>query len=146
MNCHEALVGMMPPAPSRVHETDSPLVLLLGADAAERHHADTLLTLGFRVVSLSWSATDVESMIGYSPSLVAIEMLPVHVARTLALAKAFRESPLTRRTPIMIYGPHLRTRDIEGAARAGMLWLQLTPSDSIKFVAAVRGLLAGSSQ
>jgi hypothetical protein len=50
-----------------------------------------------------------------------------------------------RSPPVIVYGYGLSAEEIEHAARAGALWLQLEPSDGTKLVAAIRGVLAASS-
>ena len=134
-----------PAAPSRAIADDPRLVLLLAPEGAQQHHAERLAAQGFRVVSLSWPEADLESVIGYAPALVAIELLPADARHTLELAHAFRQNTRTPQIPFIIYGPHLRAREIEDAARTGVLWLQMEPGDGAKLVAAVRGLLAASS-
>jgi hypothetical protein len=45
---------------------------------------------------------------------------------------------------VIVYGHGLNPEDIERAARGGAMWVQLEPSDGLKLVAAVHGVLAAA--
>ena len=120
-----------------------PLVLLVEpTDARNRHHCESLTQAGFRVSSVQADAVEVARVLQQRPAVVAAELDGSGLKTTLSLAKRFRQNPEARLIPFIIYGHHLRPQDIEDAARAGALWLQLEPTDGARLVAAVRGLLA----
>ena len=50
------------------------------------------------------------------------------------------------RFPCIVYGHSLDAHDIETAARAGALWLELAPADGARLLAAARGLVAAARQ
>jgi hypothetical protein len=119
----------------------APLILLLKPKGAQQHHEGLLSDAGFRVVTSAFPR-DAGALLEYGPAVVAAELVAAHAPRTLDLARKFRELPLTEAIPFIIYGPHLRTYEIERTTRTGALWLHVEPRDGAKFVAAVRGVLA----
>ena len=120
-----------------------PLVLLIEPQAPQHRHADALAKAGFRPVSVLAENLDVGRVLEQRPAVIAAE-LDGSANVTLDLAKRLRQDRHTRYTPVVIYGHELRAQDIENAARAGALWLQIEPGDGARLVAAVRGLVAAS--
>jgi CheY-like chemotaxis protein len=120
-----------------------PLVLLIEPHAAQHRHADLLEKAGFRSVSVLAQNLDVGRVLEQRPAVIAAE-LDGAANVTLDLAKRLRQDRHTRFIPVVIYGHELRPQDIENAARAGALWLQIEPGDGARLVAAVRGLVAAS--
>lgn len=86
---------------------------------------------------------DIGRVIEQAPAVVAAE-LDGDACTTLGLARRFRQNPDARLIPFIIYGHELRPRDIEEAARAGALWLQMEATDGPRLIAALRGLIAAS--
>jgi hypothetical protein len=121
------------------------LVLLIEPHATRnQRHAQSLMRAGYRVSSVAAEGIDIGHVLQRRPAVIAAELDHSGLVRTLNLAKRFRENPQARLIPFIIYGHQLRPRDIEDAARAGALWLQLEPTDGARLVAAVRGLIAAS--
>ena len=123
---------------------DQPLVLLVEHKGGQHQHAELLSRAGFRVASVATEKFDIVGLLEQGPAVVAAELDGSGSATTLNLARRFRQDPRARPIPFIIYGHHLRSEDIEDAARAGALWLQLEPTDGARSVAAVRGLIAAS--
>jgi CheY-like chemotaxis protein len=123
-----------------------PLVLLIEHESGRHPHTELLAHAGFRVASVATEKVDVAGVLEQRPAVVAAELDGSGSATTLSLAKRFRQDPRARPIPFIIYGHHLRPQDIEDAARAGALWLQLEPTDGARLVAAVRGLIAASQK
>jgi CheY-like chemotaxis protein len=109
-----------------------------------RSCAESLARAGFRVASVTTEQVDIPRILEQAPAVVAAELDPAGAAMTLELARRFRQNPQGRLIPFVIYGHELSARDIEDAARAGALWLQLEPADGARLVAAVRGLIAAA--
>jgi hypothetical protein len=86
---------------------------------------------------------DIGRVLEQAPAVVAVE-LDGDGCTTLGLARRFRQTPDARLIPFIIHGHALPPRDIEEAARAGALWLQMEATDSPRLIAAVRGLIAAS--
>lgn len=86
---------------------------------------------------------DIGRVLEQAPAVVAAE-LKGDGSTTLSLARRFRQTPEARLIPFIIYGHELRARDIQEAARAGALWLQMETTDGARLIAAVRGLIAAS--
>ena len=113
-------------------------------DAGNHSHTDFLVRAGFRVESVAPEEADIARVLERRPAVVAAELDGRGALPTLNLARRFRENPQARLIPFIIYGHQLRPQDIEEAARAGALWLQLEPADGARLVAAVRGVIAAS--
>jgi CheY-like chemotaxis protein len=129
----------------RAHaEPSSPVVVLIEAEHGEHHHGEMLSRAGFGVVSIPTQKASVDLVLEHTPDIVAAELTPSHEASTLEFVRRFRERPETRLVPFVVYGHSLRAQDIEAAARAGALWLQLEPSDGARLIAAARGLVAAA--
>ena len=123
------------------------LVLLIEPRGAQNErHADYLTRAGYRVSSVATDHVDIDQVLQQRPAVVAAELDHSGLVGTLNLAKRFRENSQARPIPFIIYGHALRPQDIENAARAGALWLQLEPADGARLVAAVRGLIAASRE
>jgi DNA-binding response OmpR family regulator len=121
------------------------LVLLVEPRGARNHrHAESLARAGYRVSSVAAEDIDIADVLQQGPAVVAAELDHLGLVGTLDLAKRLRENSQARLIPLIIYGHQLRPRDMENAARAGALWLQLEPADGARLVAAVRGLIAAS--
>ena len=121
------------------------LVLLVEHKGARNQgHTKALVDAGFRVESVASEEANIARVLARRPAVVAAELDGHGALAALDLARRFRENPRARLIPFIIYGHHLRARDIEDAARAGALWLQLEPADGARLVAAVRGVIAAS--
>lgn len=131
------------PSPARPAQAPRPLVLLVQPKGSRHKHAELVANAGFRVIELTAEDVDVARVLARGPAVVAAE-LDGAASTTLNLARQFRQNPATRLIPFIIYGHQLSARDIEDAARAGVLWLQLEPTDGARLAAAVRGLIAAS--
>jgi len=128
------------------HETQSLVLLVEPPGARTQRHADFLARAGYRVSSVAAENIDIAEVLQQRPAVIAAGLEHSGLVRTLNLAKRFRENPQARLIPFIIYGHELRPRDIEDAARAGALWLQIEPTDGARLVAAVRGLIAASGK
>ena len=109
-------------------------------------HAESLVRAGYRVSSVAAQNIDIGHLLQQRPAVIAAELDHSGLVGTLNLAKRLRENPRGRLIPFVIYGHELRPREIEDAARAGALWLQIEPPDGARLVAAVRGLIAASGK
>jgi hypothetical protein len=97
---------------------------------------------GFRVVSVPAHRASVRYELDQQPSVVAAELGAASAAQTWQFVRRFRQDGDARLIPCIVYGHGLKADDIETAARAGALWLQLEPSDGARLLAAARGLVA----
>jgi hypothetical protein len=133
----------------------APLVLLIEPSAARHHHAQLLAEAGFRVELLAPQDVTIGWIEEKKPALIAVELDESSPSDALELTPRLRGSGpvLSRtddgrgsglRTPVIVYGHGLAAADIERAARGGALWLQLEPSDGVKLVAAIRGVLTAA--
>lgn len=122
----------------------SPVLLVEPKGRRNQEHTKALVGAGFRVESVAPEEADTARVLEQRPAVVAAELDGAGALATLNLARRFRENSQARLIPFIIYGHELRPRDIENAARAGALWLQLEPGDGARLVAAVRGLIAAS--
>ena len=127
-------------------DRDTQLLVLLVVPRGVRNQqqAETLARAGYRVSSVAAEDLDIADVLQKRPAVVAAELDHSGSVWTLNLAKRFRENSDGLLIPFIIYGHQLRPRDIENAARAGALWLQVEPGDGKRLVAAVRGLIAAS--
>jgi CheY-like chemotaxis protein len=125
-------------------DTQSLVLLVVPRGVPNQQHAETLVRAGYRVSSVAADNIDIADLLQQRPAVVAAELDHSGLVGTLNLAKRFRENPQARLIPIIIYGHELRPEDIDNAARAGALWLQVEPGDGARLVAAVRGLIAAS--
>ena len=99
---------------------------------------------GYGLSSVAAEDMDIAHVLQQRPAVIAAELDHSGLVGTLNLAKRFRENTQGRLIPFIIYGHELRPQDIEDAARAGALWLQIEPTDGARLVAAVRGLIAAT--
>ena len=121
------------------------LVLLVEPKGARNQgHTKALVGAGFRVESVASEEADPARVLERRPAVVVAELDGAGAVATLNLARRFRMNPQARLIPFIIYGHQLRAQDIEDAARAGALWLQLEPADGARLLAAVRGVIAAS--
>ena len=131
-----------------MHETSmtpKPLVLLVEpTDARNQQHSESLARAGFRVSSVQTEEVEVARVLEQRPAVIAADLDSAGLVMTRDLARRLRQDREARLIPFVIYGHHLHPQDIEDAARAGALWLQLEPTDGSRLVAAARGLLAAS--
>jgi hypothetical protein len=133
-----------------------PLVLLVEPSPARHHHADLLRRAGFHVELRSPRAVTAQLLEEANPAIIAVELDESSPNDALELTPRLRGSIQSRlteseegrgsgvRTPVIVYGHGLAAADIERAARGGALWLQLEPSDGVKLVAAIRGVLTAA--
>lgn len=124
----------------------SPVVLLVEPSAPKHHHAEMLTRAGFRVIGLPPHEIDSRLMKDVKPAIIAVELDGERSADALDLAPRLREEARLRSVPVpvIVYGHGLSAADIERAARGGVMWLQLEPSDGAKLVAAIRGVLTAA--
>jgi CheY-like chemotaxis protein len=118
------------------------VILLFEAAGGTREHATLLQRAGFHVEVSSVDMRDPGKALSTAPALIAVELDPGHDAKTFEFARGLRAHPQLQTTPILVYATVLNAEHIEMAARSGLLWLQITPTD--KLVAAVRGLLSAA--
>jgi len=130
--------------PPTDRDTQSLVLLVVPRGVRNRHHAETLARAGYRVSSVAAETVTIGDVLQQRPAVIAAELEHSGLEGTLSLAKRFRENPQALLIPFIIYGHQLRPEDIEDAARAGALWLQIEPTDGARLVAAVRGLIAAS--
>jgi hypothetical protein len=124
----------------------SPLFVLIEQDGTEHHHAEIALRAGFRVVSVLAQEASAAHIVDQAPSVVGVELSSTNPGQTWEFVRRFRQISEARLIPCLIYGHHLQADDIETAARAGALWLQLEPSDGARLIAAARGLVAAAGR
>jgi DNA-binding response OmpR family regulator len=120
-----------------------PVVLLVEPSDPKHHHAEMLTRAGFRVVQLPPHEVTTLRTQDVKPAIVAVELDGSGSSDALDLAPRLRREarPRTIPIPVIVYGHGLSAADIERAAMAGAMWLQLEPSDGAKLVAAIRGVL-----
>ena len=124
--------------------TVPPVVLLVEPLGPNHHHADLLKRAGLGVVQLPPHEVNVRLLDAMRPNVIAVELNGSGDSAALDLARGLREDapPHSMPVPVIVYGHTLSPEDIERAARGGALWLQLEPSDGLKLVAAIRGVLS----
>jgi len=125
-------------------DTQSLVLLVEPRGVRNQRHAEFLAQAGYRVSSVAGEHIHIADVLQQRPAVIAAALDRSGLMGTLDLAKRFRENPQGRLIPFIIYGHELRPQDIESAARAGALWLQIEPTDGARLVAAVRGLIAAS--
>lgn len=121
-----------------------PLVVMIKSKDDHDEHADALSRSGFQVMSVPARDARVGSILDQEPSVIAIELRSTDTTNVFDLVRRFRESPKARLIPVIVYGHHLQADDIETAARAGAMWLQLEAADGARLTAAARGLVAAA--
>jgi hypothetical protein len=123
-----------------------PVVVLVEPSHPEHKHAELLTHAGFRVVRLPPHEINSGLLDEVKPAIIAAELDGSQQSDALDLASRLREDVRPRSTsvPVIVYGHGLKPEDIERAARGGAMWLQLEPSDGLKLVAAIRGVLAAA--
>jgi len=121
-----------------------PLVVLIESDGSQHRHADMMSRAGFRVVSLPARDAKVSDVLDQRPRVVAAELSPANPTHTWEFVRGLRQDSNARAIPCIVYGHSLDAHDIETAARAGALWLELAPPDGARLLAAARGLVAGA--
>jgi hypothetical protein len=126
--------------------SSAPLVLLAESAHADHHHDEMLTRAGFRVVTLPIREVTPTLIRDVKPAIVAIEFDGEQPTDALDLAPRLRANGRPRAIPIpvIVYGFGLSAPDIERVATGGAMWLQLEPSDGVKLVAAIRGVLTAS--
>ena len=126
--------------------SSAPLVLLAESAHAEHHHGEMLTRAGFRVVTLPVREVMPPLIRDVKPAIIAIEFDGSQPSDALDLAPRLRADPRPRAIPIpvIVYGYGLSAPDIERAATGGAMWVQLEPSDGVKLVAAIRGVLTAA--
>jgi hypothetical protein len=124
--------------------SSSPVVVLIEPEGSQHRYGDSLSSAGFHVVHVRTSEANVARVLKPSPSVVAAELIQSHAIDILDFVRRFRENPEARLIPFILYGQSLARRDIEDAARAGAMWLQLDASDGSRLAAAARGLISAS--
>jgi hypothetical protein len=118
-----------------------PLVLLVQASDARRHQ-DMLRQAGFRVHA-SADVTHIQGeVLTVKPALIAIELAAGRAVNVFQSAGELRSESGARDIPVILYADRLQAQDIENAARARLLWVQIGGGDDLKLVAAIRGVLA----
>lgn len=95
-------------------------------------YSEVLGRAGFRVATVAVQDVDMAQVLAQRPAVIATELDGSGSVSTLNLARRFRQTPEARLIPFIIYGHELSPRDIEDAARAGALWLQLEPGDGAR--------------
>jgi len=124
--------------------SSSPLIVLVETENSEHHHAETASRAGFRVISVPVHEAKAGHVLDQAPNVVAVELSAANPDQTWEFVRRFRQHQAARLIPCIVYGHRLQTGDIETAARAGALWLQLEPSDGARLLAAARGLVAAA--
>ena len=118
-----------------------PLVLLVQASDARRHQ-DMLRKAGFRVHPSAGVTHIHGEAVRVNPALIAIELSVGPFVDVFQYAGGLRAHPSARDIPVILYADRLEAQDIESAARARLLWVQIGGGDDLKLVAAIRGVLA----
>ena len=127
-----------------------PLVLLVEPSDYQHNHAELLTRAGFRVVRLPTAEITAQLIQEVNPAIVAAELNGSGSSDALDLAPRLRRATSVSpprsyssalSVPVIVSGHSLSAPDIERAARGGAMWLQLEPSDGVKLVAAIRGVL-----
>jgi DNA-binding NarL/FixJ family response regulator len=123
-----------------------PVVLLVEPTDPKHRHAEMLTRAGLRVVRLPPHEVNSQLLDDVKPAIIAAELDGSQQSDALDLASRVREDapPHSTPVPVIVYGHGLKAEDIERAARGGAMWLQLEPSDGLKLVAAIRGVLAAT--
>jgi CheY-like chemotaxis protein len=125
-----------------VDDSAAPVVLLIEPADAAHDHAALLRRYGFRVEAHDAGRVTHVELAGSAPSVIAIELDAARTAATVDLARRLREEPQMRDVPIILFATHLRATDIQAGASAGVMSLQIGPSDGLKLVGAIRGILS----
>jgi len=120
------------------------VVLLIEAPDSQHDHAVLLRAARLIVEVSSRALIEDRDILRIAPALIAVELEPSRTAETLEFARRLRALPQLQQTPIIVFATLLHAEHIEAAARSGVLWLQIGPIDSMKLVAAVRGLLSAT--
>jgi hypothetical protein len=125
-----------------------PVVLLVEPSEPKHKHAELLMRAGLRVVQLPPHEVNSRLLDEVKPAIIAAELDGSQQSDALDLASRLSEDarPRSMPIPVIVYGHGLRAEDIEAAARGGAMWLQLEPSDGLKLVAAIRGVLAAAGK
>lgn len=120
----------------------APMILLV--QAIETNKRPEMLRLaGFRVHG-SCDITELgRDVLAIKPAMIAIELPASQSLDVFQCASDIRMQAHARDIPIIVYADRLRPDDIENAARARLLWVQIGAGDDLKLVAAIRGVLAG---
>ena len=121
-----------------------PIVLLVEPSGPKHQHAEVVTRAGFRVVRLPPEEVTPPQILDVGPAIIAVELDGANAGDALDLAPRLRADARARSIPVIVYGHGLDASDIERAARGGAMWLQLEPSDGLKLVAAIRGVLTAS--
>ena len=123
-----------------------PVVLLVEPTDPKHRHEEILTRAGLRVVRLPPHEINSRLLDDVKPTIIAAELDGSQQSDALDLTSRLREDARARSTsvPVIVYGHSLKAEDIERAARGGAMWLQLEPSDGLKLVAAIRGVLAAT--
>ena len=121
-----------------------PVVLLVEPLGPNHHHAQLLQCAGLGVVQLPPHEINSQLLDALQPHIIAVELNGSQDSDALDLARRLREDarPHAMPVPVIVYGHALSSEHIERAARGGAMWLQLEPSDGLKLVAAIRGVLS----
>ena len=134
----------------------APAVLLVESSSPEHHHAELLRRAGLHVVSLPPEQVTSHRIQALNPAIIAVELNESRPSDALDLAPLLHGDARSRSDsnhgraerrryiPVIVYGHGLSAPDIETAARSGAMWLQLEPSDGVKLVAAIRGVLTAA--
>ena len=120
----------------------APMILLV--QAIETNTRPEMLRLaGFRVHGSSDVTQLGRDVLTIKPAMIAIELAASQSIDVVQCASEIRMHAHARDIPIIVYADRLRPDDIENAARARLLWVQIGAGDDLKLVAAIRGVLAG---
>jgi PleD family two-component response regulator len=101
-----------------------PLVLLVQASDARRHQ-DMLRQAGFRVHASADVTHAQGDVLTIKPALIAIELAAGRSVNAFRCAGELRAQPGARDIPVILYADRLEAQDIESAARARLLWVQI---------------------
>jgi hypothetical protein len=119
-----------------------PVVLLIASGDEGHGHAALLRRCGFVVEAQGADGITHGEMVRSVPSVIAIELDTARPGATVDLTRRLREDPRMQAVPIIVFATHLRASDIEAGASGGVLSLQIGPSDGLKLVGAIRGILS----
>jgi len=108
-------------------------------DTRVHDHAAMLASAGFHVITHTHDQSSVKEVLRLGPRIVLAELAEGERETMFDLVRQLKAT--ARHIPVIVYGVGLTAGEIEATARAGAMWLQLEPTDGVKLVAAVRGVL-----
>jgi hypothetical protein len=108
----------------------------VGLEPAPAQQEKALYRFEYKTCGIPAHQASVKYVLDQQPSVVAAELGAASAGQTWEFVRRFRQDGDARLVPCIVYGHRLQADDIETAAQAGALWLQLELSDSARLLAA----------